>query len=161
MTAGRYGTRRIRLLRSTVRTSEDAALLCRMAAWAVLLPMLKHIVGLDRLARLAWAEPKTVAAPETSSKVLALSRLLSLPRSRGTCYERGLLVYRFLARSGQDPRLVVAVTKREGRFDAHAWVTVGGKPVGESRAIEQYKPIVAYGRGGRRETVPGASLAEA
>ena len=147
-------------LRAAIRGPADVALLCRMAGWATLFPLLKHVVSLDRLARLAWSDPSDVNGTAIA-KVLALTRVLSLPRSKGSCYERSLLAYRFLARGGHDPRLVVAVAKRDTAVTAHAWVTVGGRAIGESDAIKDFAPMVAYGRGGRREAVAAASAVPA
>ena len=64
-----------------------------------------------------------------AAKVVTLSRLLARPvvMSRGKCYERSLLAYRFLSQAGADPRLVVAVKGNGGAMIAHAWVTVDGE----------------------------------
>jgi hypothetical protein len=143
---------RIRLLRSLIARPADVRLLCRMVPWAAALPLLKHVVRLGSLARLMWMDPKSKARPETA-KVLALSRVLAPPAriSGGACYERSLLAYRFLSERGADPRLVVAVKKNGGAVIAHAWVTVDGTAVGESEAIDDFVPVIVYGRGGRSE----------
>jgi hypothetical protein len=143
---------RIRRLRSEIERPADLWLLCRMAAWAAVLPLLKRVVRLETLARLMWKDPKGEGQPETA-KILALSRLLARPAvmSGGTCYERSLLAYRMLSQRGADPRLVVAVKGNGGGVIAHAWVAVDGTAVGESEAIEDFVPVVVYGRGGRCE----------
>lgn len=151
---------RIRLLRSLIACPADIRLLCRMAPWAAVLPLLKHVVRLDKLARLMWRDPKSEGRPETA-KILALSRLLAPPARvlGGTCYERSLLAYRFLSQYGVDPRLVVAVKSNGGAVIAHAWVTVDDTALGESEAIEDFVPVVVYGRGGRPES-SGAEVIE-
>ena len=143
---------RIRRLCSLIEGPADAWLLCRMAAWAVVLPLLKHVVRLETLAHLMWTEAESKNSPE-ATKIAALSRLLarSGAMSQGTCYERSLLAYRFLCRHGADPRLVVAVRSDGGAVTAHAWVTVGGTPVDETEAVEGFVPVVVYGRGGLPE----------
>lgn len=143
---------RIRRLRSLIERPADVWLLCRMAPWAAVLPLLKHVIRLETLARLTWTDGESRSQPEVA-KILALSRLLAPPASmsQGTCYERSLLAYRFLSRRGTDPRLVVGVRSNGGAVTAHAWVTVGGVPIGESEAIEDFVQVVVYGRGGLPE----------
>jgi hypothetical protein len=140
---------RIRRLRSLIESPADAWLLCRMMPWAALLPLLKHVVRLETLVRVMWTDGGSKGGHETS-KILALSRLLTRPAamSGAGCYERSLLAYRFLSQRGADPKLVVAAMSNGGAVTAHAWVTVGGTPVGESQAIEDFVPLVIYGRGG-------------
>jgi hypothetical protein len=145
---------RIRRLRSLVDSPADAWLLCRMASWAAVLPLLKRVVRLETLVRLMWTEPDVErnSLPEIT-KIVVLSRLLTraTARFRAGCYERSLLAYRFLAQCGADPRLVVAVNSSGGAVTAHAWVTVAGSPVDESEAIEDFVPVVVYGRCGLPE----------
>ena len=142
----------LRRLRSLVQGPADAWLLCRMATWAGVLPVLKHVVRLETLARLMWKEAERESRPDTA-KIVAISRLLTRPaaRSGGACYERSLLAYRFLSGRGADPRLVVAIKQGGGAVTAHAWVTVDGAPIGESKVVNDLVPLVVYGRGGRRE----------
>jgi hypothetical protein len=143
---------RIRRLRSVVERPADVWLICRMAAWAIVLPLLKRVVRIEMLARVMWSGHPARGEPDTA-KILALSRLLTrrTASSPGSCYERSLLAYRFLSRHGAEPRLVAAVKKEDGTVTGHAWVTVGGVPLGESEAIDEFVPVVVYGRGGRRE----------
>jgi hypothetical protein len=144
---------RVRRIRSLVERPADAWLLCRMATWAAALPVLKHLLRLETLARLMWTDRESKSRPQ-AAKIVALSRLLAPPAavSGGACYERSLLAYRFLAQRGADPKLVVAVKSDGGAVSGHAWITVDGRPVGESGGIEDFVPIVVYGRGGRSET---------
>ena len=146
-------TGRIRRLRTLIERPADVWLLCRMLAWAVVLPLLKRLVRLDRLAQLMWADldDRTAAEPE---KIVALSGLLTRGRrnSHGTCYERSLLAYRFLSAGGTDPKLLVGVRRYGGAVLAHAWVTVGSTSVGEPDATDAFVPVVVYGRGGVAET---------
>lgn len=144
---------RVRRVRSLIERPADAWLLCRMATWAAVLPLLKHTVRLETLARLMWTGNESKSQPEVT-KIFALSRLLARPAplSQGTCYERGLLAYRFLSQRGADPKLVVGVRSDGSEVTAHAWVTVGGTPVGESEeTVEDFVPVVVYGRGGLPE----------
>lgn len=144
---------RIRRLRTVVERPADAWLACRMAAWAAVLPVLKRVVRLETLARLMWSDPSSEGGATDIGKVVTLSRLLTrqMPDPSGRCYERSLLAYRFLSQRGANPRLVVAVKNNEGTMAGHAWVTVGGSAVGESETIEEFVPLVVYGRRGRPE----------
>ncbi len=130
----------------------DIWLLCRMALWAAALPVLKHALRLDTLARLMWTETKKESRGEVR-KILAVSGLVTRPlaRSGGACYERSLLAYRFLASRGADPKLVVAVRQDKTGVAAHAWVTVDGATVGEPTPVDDFVPVVVYGREGQRE----------
>jgi hypothetical protein len=143
---------RVRRLRAAVERPADVWLFCRMGVWAIALPLLKRILRLETLARIMWSGREARGAPQTD-KVIALSRLLTRrpPRGAERCYERSLLAYRFLSQRGVDPRLVTAVRKADGSFVGHAWVTVAGTAVGESDAIEEFVPLVVFGRGGLPE----------
>jgi hypothetical protein len=48
------------------------------------------------------------------------------------CLERSLVAYRFLGRAGASPQLVIGVARDERGVRGHAWVTVDGRPIGES-----------------------------
>jgi hypothetical protein len=142
---------RIRRVRSVIERPGDVWLICRMAVWAIVLPPLKRVVRLEILARIMWSDAARGASD--TDKVIALSRLLTrrTASSAGSCYERSLLAYRFLSQRGAEVSLVAAVKKEHGSVTGHAWVTVDGAPVGESDAIEDFVPVVVYGRGGLPE----------
>lgn len=143
---------RIRRARALIEAPRDAWLLCRMATWAVVLPVLKRVVRLSTLARLMWTPGDRRGDPETA-KVIALSRVLTraagIGRAQGVCYERSLLAYRFLSQRGADPELVVAAKSDGGEISGHAWVAIGGVAVGEPDTIGEFVPIVSYGPRGR------------
>ena len=146
---------KLRRLHGAIESPADAWLACRMAAWALALPVLKRVVRLETLARLMWADRGRTAARRDVAKIAQVSRLLARrrpPQSYDRCYERSLLAYRFLSQRGADPRLVVALRKGDlGGMAGHAWVTVGGRPVDEPDLHEDYEPLVVFGRGGKRE----------
>ncbi len=143
---------RIGRLRSLLERPADVWLICRMAAWAAVLPLLKHVVRLETLARVMWSDGRPRDRRDTA-KIVALSRLLTRPtaRLRGGCYERSLLAYRFLSELGADPRLVVAVKRQAEGVTGHAWVILNGAPADPVEALEGFVPVVVYGRGGRPE----------
>jgi hypothetical protein len=143
---------RIRRLSSFVERPSDVWLICRMAGWAALLPLLKHAVRLETLVRVMWSDARPDDRLDTR-KIVALSRLLTRPtaRLRGGCYERSLLAYRFLSEFGADPRLVVAVKHEAAGMTGHAWVTLAGMPADPAEALEGFVPVAVYGRRGRPE----------
>ena len=160
MNVGAAGAaRRIGRLRALVECPADAWLLCRMAAWAAVLPGLKRLLRLETLARLAWAEPGRQRRVETD-KIFALSGLVAgrAGTVHGACYERSLLAFRFLAQHGADPRLVVALRSDGSKVTGHAWVTVDGQAVGESVEAREVAPVAVFGRHGAIvENVTGSS----
>jgi len=72
------------------------------------------------------------------------------PGLRANCLERSLLTYRFLARAGADPHLVVGVKRVTGNIVGHAWVTLDGEPIHERRKeVEAFARLVEFGPRGR------------
>jgi hypothetical protein len=119
-----------------------------MVVWSVLLPVLKRAVPLRRLAPLMWTTGRAKRSEEQERRIIALSaRITRLrPRLRSNCLERSLLAYRFLARAGADPHLIVGVSTLEGAIVGHAWVTVDGEPVHEPReAVESFARLIEFG----------------
>jgi|JI10StandDraft_1071094.scaffolds.fasta_scaffold128859_3 hypothetical protein len=79
----------------------------------------------------------TAPSPQVSlERILRLSRpWLQLPwlRARNTCYLRALLLYRFLDSGDQPMQIVYAVETDPtpgARLRGHAWISVGGQPLG-------------------------------
>jgi hypothetical protein len=143
------------------RTPADVVLVARMLAWFVPMPLVKRLISLPRLTRIMWAEPCDLAAtPEEQRRIVAAARFLVRWRALGldrNCLDRSLVNFRFLSRANLGPRLVLGVRRDGGRVDGHAWVTIGGEPVGESSSsLERFVPIAMFGRGGEPEPVAPA-----
>jgi hypothetical protein len=143
-------------------TPADAALFARMFAWRLCLPGLKYVLPLPRLARLmsvrARDDRRRLARER---RILALTQRLYEPNALlaadDDCLERSLLAYRYLAREGADPRLVVGMREASGDPRGHVWVTVDGRPVTDTaELIDSFAPIVSFGAGGRRQPEPAA-----
>jgi Transglutaminase-like superfamily len=119
-----------------------------MAAWSLLLPMLKRFVSVRRLVALMWTDGPTDRSPEREHGVVELSARVT--RLRSNCLERSLLAYRFLARAGADPHLVVGVGSVDGVIAGHAWVTLDGVPVHDPpETVQRFVPVIEFGREGK------------
>jgi hypothetical protein len=123
-----------------------------MLPWVLLLPALKRLLPLPRLARLMWAAPAASRRADADD-VLALAGMLTHYRplpSRGNCLERSLLAYRYLARAGLEPSLIVGVAGSDGGgLAGHAWVELAGVPLREPEGVERFTRVVAFVSEGR------------
>jgi hypothetical protein len=137
-------------------TPADAALLARMLAWRVSLPLLKHMLALPRLARLmcARASPDP-RRPARERRIATMTAWLYRPggtlAARDNCLERSLLAYRYLSREGAEPTLVVGMRRvpNHGEARGHVWVTVDDNPVIDTESsLAAFAPVVSFGPGG-------------
>lgn len=147
-----------RTIADCIRSPGDAWLAARMAGWAVVLPVLSRVVPLPALVRLMVPRDAAGAGArdaERERRIVALTRLVYTPLVRADrgCLQRSLVAYRYLARAGAAPRLVVGMRRGEGAVEGHAWVTVDGDVRGDSPArVAGYGTVVAFGGDGRRLT---------
>jgi hypothetical protein len=154
------GLSRFRAARSRVRTPADAWLVVRMLAWAAALPLLKRVLPLPRLVRLAASRPRTDGLESGKREQLAAFARWIYGQGVFTrdpnCLERSLVAYRFLTRAGAEPRLMVGLAKAREGIVGHAWVVVDGRPLNDSPVVlEGFVPVVEFGADGtRRETRP-------
>jgi hypothetical protein len=135
----------------SLRSPAGAWLLLRMLAWRLALPVLKRLVPLPRLVRLAAGRRGT--SPFTPAQVVSASHRLFRERapSSGDCLERSLLTYRFLLRAGAAAELVCGVRQGDSTVVGHAWVAVAGAPVDElPEALAAYSTLVAFDASGAR-----------
>ena len=129
----------------TRRHRSTASLVIRMGAWSLILPVLKHVVPLQRLVRLMSRPTNGARSPETERKIVTWARRAYRLRRSGTCLERSLLVYRYLTEASAHPRLVVGMQRGQRDLLGHAWVLVDGAPLYESNAtLEPFLPIVEF-----------------
>jgi hypothetical protein len=125
----------------------DATLATRMAAWALVLPLLKRVRSLSALARLMWRDGRRQGV-DRRQQVLDHVRLVyrGRPLFGDNCLERSLVAYRFLSEAGEEPTLVIGARQTEPSVAAHAWVVVNGRPIGD---VDGFEPVVAFGPEGR------------
>ena len=145
-------------------------ILVRLWAWAVVLRVLKHVVPLPRLVRLAQA--KASRAPRSAAFEGRLEGYLErrqrFPfRAPGNCLERSLGAYRLLCAQGSDPQLRVGIAVNSQLRNAqlpnaqlpmrgHVWVEVDGRPFGERPGdLDGLTPVVTFGADGRALTASG------
>jgi hypothetical protein len=101
-------------------------LLPAYAAYAVL----KRVVPLPQLARLAWKPPRARRDPEAERRVIAaVSRLRQWFGRDADCLQASLLLYRELSRLGAAPILAVGFRGEVGGVEGHAWVSIDGRNV--------------------------------
>jgi Transglutaminase-like superfamily len=126
---------------------------CRMAAWSLAVPILKHALPLPALVRLAWSRPRGVRRPARDREIAQLTWWTSRVQPRrfpDNCLERSLVAYRFLARAGARPRLVTGVGRTGAEIVGHVWVTVDDEPVHDGvDSLRAYKPLVEFGDHGQ------------
>ena len=113
--------------------------------------LLKHIVPLRVMARLAWRDP--VGGRDQDRERLAIARIVKtrklFPLWDGDCLQKSLLLYRQLSGAGADPVLAVGFRRTNGRVEGHAWILVDGMPVADNQATGgEYTSTLCFGRQG-------------
>lgn len=138
----------------TLRSPSDLVLVVRMLAWAVVLPVLKARMPLERLVALMWTDAGAPGRdPARERQVVRLARMCHRAITAGrrdNCLERSLIAYRHLAARNAAPLLVVGARPGSAGVEGHVWVTVDGTPVHDRPdEIATYVPLTAFGTGGR------------
>jgi hypothetical protein len=139
----------------SMRTLEytTASLLVRMGAWSLVLPLLKHLVSLPTLVSLMSRRAVATRSDAVERRIVHSVGHIYRMRRPGTCLERSLLAYRYLAGASADPQLVVGVRREARDVIGHAWVLVDGRPLFESSvALESFVPVVAFASDGYATT---------
>jgi Transglutaminase-like superfamily len=136
-------------LHRLVRTPADAWLLARMVGWSLVLPVAKFLFPVRRLAGFMRLEPRAGGRDRAfEQSVVSLSAWVfkSRPRSsRDNCLERGLVTFRYLARAGAQPDLVVGVAKGAEGVHGHVWVLVDGRPVHDAvESLRRFEPLLTF-----------------
>jgi Transglutaminase-like superfamily len=124
----------------------------RMLAWRLALPVLKRVLPLAALARLAWPRRRSRRRPEREALVAGIvARLYGSERGDDNCLERSLVAYRFLAQAGAGPRLTCGIRRADGEVVGHAWIVLDGRPLAAAdERVEEYTQVAAFGAGGAR-----------
>ena len=90
-----------------------------------------------------WS-PRAGQRVPSSHELDAAERLAQLGALAGrhgphqaTCLRQSLLTYLVLRRRGFSPSLRLGGRRQEGRFDAHAWVELEGRALGQAELLHQ------------------------
>lgn len=121
--------------------------------------VLKHVLPLRALAKLAWRAPRGAANAlgerDTVARVIRAVNLLGW--TDRDCLQRSLLLYRLLSEIGRDPMLMIGLQKDGSTTRGHAWVTTDGHVVGEPAShVARYVPFCGFGRYGQCTTAISA-----
>jgi len=116
---------------------------------AILVPLALSLRPLPDVLALCDRIPGRVRRPHPPY-VLARRAHRWLAHGRGpwtsSCLTRSLVLYAMLRQHGYAPRLSVGVAGTAQRFDAHAWVTLGGVPVMDPPDVgSNYAEVVSHG----------------
>jgi len=134
---------------------QDAWLIARLLSWSLVLPLLKRVVPLKKLAPFMWSLPSGSPDTEREQKIAAVVRwiYIFIFSNEKSCLERSLLLYRFLSRNNQDPRLVTGMRRTEtGQWNGHAWIEVDGKPFEETIThVQDFRALIFFGPEGVME----------
>ncbi|MDQ3995318.1 MAG: lasso peptide biosynthesis B2 protein [Actinomycetota bacterium] len=144
-----------RSARAIASTPAGAWLLVRMLAWAAALPVLKRVLPLPTVVKLAARPRASHRYANREQEVAALARWLYArrPVRDDNCLERSLVTYRFLSERGADPVLAIGVRKGADGVLGHAWVTVDGEPVYETPdELVDYATVVTFRADGARDS---------
>lgn len=93
------------------------------------------------LERHSLRSARRIATSADMQAAQSLARLASIAGRRGVvkvpCLGQSLLVYWWLRRRGLEPDLKIGVHRRSTAIDAHAWVELDGKPMGQPTTSHQ------------------------
>lgn len=106
-----------------------------------LLPLPTVLAVCDRWPRVASRRARPPALAQRARRWLAFGR----GPWKSSCLTRSAVLYAMLRQHGHDPEFFVGVAGTERRFDAHAWVAVGGHAVDQPEgAAAGYRVLLAH-----------------
>jgi hypothetical protein len=118
------------------------------AAAFVSVPVAVRLLPWTATMRLCDAWPRS-AGRRASAPVLAhrVDRWMARTAGfwRAGCLDRALVLYVMLRQHGHAPRLHIGARGTSVRFQAHAWVSLGGAPVAEPDAGTTHRELVHHG----------------
>lgn len=122
--------------RFTFREPLSSLLLLRMAAWVAVTSLLLNLLPFEKAMAIITPLRRRRPVSDPAEVKLKLSRLIDLLLATDfwlytpTCWKRAPVLYRYLALSGIESRVVFGVRKKEsGALDGHAWLEVDGEPL--------------------------------
>jgi hypothetical protein len=131
-----------RRLRRLARDPGAGVILARAGAAIVLVDVSLRLGGVSRALNGAGETPDGAAQPVDASALRRAERyargIATAARHhpvRARCLHRALVLHRWLRREGLPSELRIGVQHVNGTFNAHAWVELEGRAVGESAAM--------------------------
>jgi hypothetical protein len=130
------------------RPAEDRALILRAA---LILPLTE--IGLRLFGFRRWKEliekfslPAPLLRPlpddvkrETALRAVRAVRSIELHGpTNPNCLERSMALWWLMRRAGVDAGLQIGARKQGGRFEAHAWVELGGQVLNDGAEVHQH-----------------------
>lgn len=115
---------------------------------ALAVPLALRALSLPRVLALCDRWPRIATQP-ARPLVLAQRTRRWMAFGRGpwtsTCLTRSAVLYAMLRQHGYAPEFFVGVAGSAREFEAHAWVTVNGRPVDQpERVADEYRLLVAH-----------------
>ncbi len=113
---------------------------CYTLRWLLLLELIKQRLPLPTLLKIFDAPPrKKQREEEIAHFVRAVEVLLGWLYHRDFCFQRSLLLFRYLRSCGYPVRIHYGVALHHEELRGHAWLTIGGRPF-----LERADPRAIY-----------------
>ena len=119
----------------------SSLLVLRMSVWIVAVSLLVKVLPLPRILQLMTPLFSRPSIPAHEAAQQRLARLIDSVLSMNvwvftpTCWKRAAVLYRYLALSGVQTRVVFGVRRKdEGLLAGHAWLETSGQPILEAAA---------------------------
>jgi hypothetical protein len=134
----------------------DVVLVARLWVLAGCVRVLKHLLPLPALVRLAARALLVRPRAARAERIRRIARAGRLPRVRlpGNCLDRSLAFYRLLVSAGASPMLVVGLRAAGPTpFAGHVWLRLDGEELGESfDAHGAFAQVLSFDARGRAST---------
>jgi hypothetical protein len=117
-------------------------------AAVVLVPLLLALLPLPSVLAVCDHWPRIGGGATPDGLADRVRRWLAHGRGPWTssCLTRSLVLYAMLRQHGHHPMLHVGVEGDAREFSAHAWVTLGGRPVEQPFTVgDRYRPLMVHG----------------
>jgi hypothetical protein len=140
----------VRIVRS-LESRAELLMFVRLVLWAAYFRLMKRFAPLPSLVH--RAVPKRTPfrlsiGPDRIAELGALAARAIRAGRDGNCLERSLATYRQLIRFGWKPSLAIGF-KRDFHVVGHAWLTLGGRPLGEWERMSIAEPTLWFDETGR------------
>ena len=141
--------RRFQRVAQIISHPHDAWLVIRLVAWSFVLPLLKRMIPLKKLAPWMWSRGGKSTDRDLEQKIAAVVRWIYIfifPNEK-SCLERSLLLYRFLSGCKREPCMVTGMRRTEdGKWKGHAWIEIDGIPFEEATTHTQdFRALILFG----------------